>query len=60
MVGDQDPMGPKASEIIRDRLSRGSLRILPGRGHWIHVEAAEEVAEAIARWLEDQALAGNR
>ncbi len=53
LVGEKDPMGPRASEIIRDALpaGTGTLRVLPGCGHWIHVQAADEVARALDAWL---------
>lgn len=48
-------MGPRASELIRDALPRGSaaLAVLPGRGHWLHVEAADDVARELDRWLRE-------
>jgi 3-oxoadipate enol-lactonase len=53
LVGEKDPMGPKASQIIHDALPAGSARleVLPGRGHWLHVEAPSEVIGALDRWL---------
>ncbi len=52
LVGADDPMGPKASEIIRDALPDGlaHLERIPDRGHWVHVEDPKTVARAIARW----------
>jgi pimeloyl-ACP methyl ester carboxylesterase len=52
LVGDRDPMGPRASEIILRALppGRGRLEVLPGRGHWLHVEAPDEVLAALDRW----------
>lgn len=52
LVGEKDPMGPRASEIIRDALPQGigRLRSLPGRGHWLHVEAPDDVLRAIDEW----------
>ena len=46
-------MGPRASELIAHALPRGTttLKVLPGRGHWIHVEAADAVLDAIDEWL---------
>jgi pimeloyl-ACP methyl ester carboxylesterase len=54
VVGEEDPMGPRASELISHAVPAGtaSLRVLPGCGHWIHVEAADAVFEAIDEWLE--------
>jgi len=51
IVGEDDPMGPRASEIIASALPNATLRILPGCGHWTHVEAAEDVHAALDPWL---------
>jgi pimeloyl-ACP methyl ester carboxylesterase len=51
IVGEDDPMGPRASEIIASALPDATLRVLPGRGHWTHVEAAEDVLAALDPWL---------
>ena len=53
LVGEKDPMGPRASEIVHASLppGRGTLEILPGRGHWLHVEAPDRVIDALDRWL---------
>ena len=51
VVGEKDPMGPKASEIIRTALSNGVLHVLPGCGHWTHVEAPDPVVALLDRWL---------
>lgn len=50
VVGEKDPMGPKASELLRDAIPRATLVVLPGLGHWTHVEAPERVAQAIEHW----------
>ena len=52
LVGEEDPMGPRASEILRDALPAGLARLetRPGRGHWLHVEAPDEVLRAIDAW----------
>ena len=55
-VGEKDPMGPRASEIIRDQVPQAELRVLAGRGHWTHVEAPEEVLAGIDPWLERHGL----
>ena len=52
VVGEKDPMGAKASEILRDRIPGADLEWLPGLGHWTHVEAPERVLDALDRWLE--------
>ena len=51
LVGEKDPMGPKASEIIRDHVSGSLLHILPGLGHWTHLEAPEKLIESLDHWL---------
>jgi 3-oxoadipate enol-lactonase len=58
LVGEKDPMGPRASEIIADQLPAdlATLQVLPGCGHWIHVEAADAVLGAIDDWLERHGL----
>lgn len=52
-VGEDDPMGPRASELIAEALPGGSatLEIIPGCGHWIHVEAADRVLVLLDTWL---------
>jgi pimeloyl-ACP methyl ester carboxylesterase len=55
LVGSKDPMGPRASELIRDALpeGRGRLVVLPERGHWLHVEAPDDVLVELDRWRRD-------
>jgi len=57
LVGEKDPMGPRASELIREALPEGvaKLETLPGRGHWLHVEAPDDVLRAIDAWREPAA-----
>jgi pimeloyl-ACP methyl ester carboxylesterase len=50
LVGDRDPMGPAASEIIQKAVPGSTLEVMPG-GHWLHVEAAERVLESIERFV---------
>jgi pimeloyl-ACP methyl ester carboxylesterase len=54
LVGEKDPMGPKASEIIHAALPTeiGQLELIPGKGHWLHVDSAEQVGELLDPWLE--------
>ena len=54
LVGERDPMGPKASEIIRENLREASLRVLPEQGHWLHVDAPEAVLEALDLWWSER------
>jgi pimeloyl-ACP methyl ester carboxylesterase len=51
LVGENDPMGTKPSQTIAASLPDATLRVLPGCGHWIHVEAADAVLDAIDAWL---------
>jgi pimeloyl-ACP methyl ester carboxylesterase len=57
LVGETDPMGPRASEVLRDALPPGTARLeaIPGRGHWLHVEACDEVVRALDAWMGDRA-----
>ncbi len=51
LVGEKDPMGPRASEIIQRELRDGSLQVVPGGGHWLHVDCPEVVLAALDAWL---------
>jgi len=51
LVGDEDPMGPGASVLIRRALADADLEVIPGRGHWLHVDCPEVVLAAIDRDL---------
>lgn len=51
MVGDKDPMKPRASQIIAEAISESTFQTLDGVGHWIHVEAPEAVLRASDAWL---------
>jgi 3-oxoadipate enol-lactonase len=50
LVGEKDPMGPKASRIIREKLVDATLELVPERGHWLHVEVPDVVVRALDRW----------
>lgn len=50
LVGEKDPMGPKASAIVADRIPDATLEVVPGLGHWIHVEAPDVLFDALDRW----------
>jgi 3-oxoadipate enol-lactonase len=58
IVGEKDPMGPRASEIIAEQVPGARVEVLPGRGHWTHVEAPDAVLERIEGWLREEGLAG--
>lgn len=51
VVGENDPMGPKASATIAAQLPDAELVVVPGCGHWVHVEQPAAVLEALERWL---------
>ena len=52
-VGEKDPMGPKASEIVHAAMSAGRAELLriPDKGHWLQLEAVEPVVAALDAWL---------
>ena len=51
IVGDEDPMGPKASSIIASQFPDAALLTVPDCGHWVHVSKPELVIDAIDRFL---------
>lgn len=53
-VGEKDPMGPKASEIVHAAMSEGRAELLrvPDKGHWLQLEAVDEVVASLDRWLD--------
>lgn len=51
IVGDNDPMGPKASSIIAARFPDAELVTVADCGHWVHVDEPEAVLDAIDRFL---------
>jgi 3-oxoadipate enol-lactonase len=51
LVGEKDPMGPRASEIIAAELPNAELEVVPDCGHWIHVEAPDVLLRAYDRWF---------
>ena len=57
-VGEKDPMGPKASEILFSALPHGRTEILrlPEKGHWLQVDSAGSLAVAIQGWLGESEL----
>lgn len=58
LVGEKDPMGPRASEHIAAAMPAGAatLEVVPGCGHWIHREAPDVVLRALDHWLAACAL----
>jgi pimeloyl-ACP methyl ester carboxylesterase len=57
LVGEQDPMGPKASATIADALVDGRLEVVPDCGHWIHVDEPEILVAAFERWAGEKSPA---
>jgi len=53
LVGEKDPMGPKASEIVYGAMPAGRAELvrLPDKGHWLQLEAVEPVVGALDAWL---------
>ncbi len=51
LVGEKDPMGPRASDIIRNQIPGAVLEVLPGLGHWTHIEAPDQIIATLDRWL---------
>ena len=53
-VGDKDPMGPKASEIVHAAMPEGRAELLtvPDKGHWLQLEAVDDLVAALDQWLE--------
>ena len=52
-VGEKDLMGAKASHIVHDAMPAGRARLLqiPEKGHWLQIEAVDEVVAALDSWL---------
>ena len=50
VVGEKDPMGPRASAILAEGLAQARLVEIPDCGHWVHVEKPEAVIGAIESW----------
>lgn len=51
LVGEKDPMGVRASEIIADAVPDADLERTSG-GHWVHVDAPDAIMAAYERWSE--------
>jgi len=50
LAGERDPMGPGASVILQRAVPGSKLEVVPGRGHWLHVEAPDTVFDAMSRY----------
>jgi pimeloyl-ACP methyl ester carboxylesterase len=51
LVGEKDPMGAKASETLARELGSGTLEVVPGCGHWVHVDAPAAFVASLDGWL---------
>jgi 3-oxoadipate enol-lactonase len=51
IVGDEDPMGSKASSIIAAELPNAELVTVRACGHWVHVDQPDAVLEAVERFV---------
>jgi pimeloyl-ACP methyl ester carboxylesterase len=58
VVGENDPMGPRASEIIQRHLPDATLEVVAGCGHWVHVDAPQVLLQAIERFLSSRGYSG--
>ena len=58
-VGEKDPMGSAASVIIQRHVDGAELAVIAGRGHWLHVEAPDTVADLITAFLVRRRLTVN-
>jgi pimeloyl-ACP methyl ester carboxylesterase len=45
---------PVASQIILERLSRGSMELIAGSGHQVEVEKPRELSQVMLRFLADE------
>ncbi|MEA2626194.1 MAG: hypothetical protein QOD06_2239 [Candidatus Binatota bacterium] len=46
LIGERDPMGVAASNILAEGMPGARLTVVPGRGHWLQLEAPEAVVSA--------------
>jgi pimeloyl-ACP methyl ester carboxylesterase len=55
LVGENDPMGPRASEIVHDAIPPRFAKLvqIPDRGHWLQLDATSRVAAEIDAWLDE-------
>lgn len=53
LVGDRDPLHTDASHLLERGVPGARLEVIPEQGHWLHVDAPDAVARAIAGWWVD-------
>jgi pimeloyl-ACP methyl ester carboxylesterase len=56
-VGESDPMGVTPSRSLVAALSDARLEVLPGCGHWVHVEAVAQLSSVLDRWMAERGSA---
>jgi 3-oxoadipate enol-lactonase len=54
VVGENDPMGVGASVIIQRHIPGAQLEVIPGRGHWLHVEAPDLLLHIVDRFRQSR------
>ncbi len=59
LVGEKDPMGTRASEILAGGLGSATLEVLPGCGHWVQVDAPAAFVASLEAWLAAPAEGGD-
>jgi pimeloyl-ACP methyl ester carboxylesterase len=48
LVGERDPMGTGAAEILRRNIPGATMQVVPGKGHWLQTDAPDVVVAAVA------------
>jgi 3-oxoadipate enol-lactonase len=58
LVGEKDPMGSRASQIIADQIGDelATLQVIPGCGHWLQIEAVDATLAALDAWSAQHGL----
>ena len=50
VVGEHDPMGVKATEIVARALPDSTVSVVDGVGHWVHVQQPDAIIAAYDGW----------
>lgn len=53
LVGEHDPMGVKATEIVADAIADSTVEFVDGVGHWVHVQRPDAMLTAYDDWVSD-------